>query len=338
MEKEFVVPFWNEINKHSGCANIQQKIYRHSKSQILSSIFFYCCLPWNALFGIYEKVMGVYNVHNLKVNTNAKYTLAVVAIAKNESEYIAEWLAFHIASGVEHIYLYDNDSTDSMPEIVEKFVKKGYVTLNKIHGEKQQYNAYTDAIKKYGKECKYMAFIDCDEYLQTVDPHKTLIGEIERLIARDNAKAGVAVNWVMYGSSNFEEKPDGFCFESFIMRATPGKKGTNCIKSIVRPECVISFSHAHVPNFKMGFYNVNTSGNMLNTWSNPVSEYCSMRLNHYFTKSKAQWIKRRSVKRADDGTIRTLDEFYEHDNNDVVDKSALVYLDKVKVILNDVLG
>lgn len=298
---------------------------------------FICCLPWTLIYSLYELIFGGINVHRIKPKQSYKYKLAVVAIAKNESEYIAEWLAFNIASGVEHIYIYDNDSTDTMPNIIRKFSEKGYVTYNKIHGERQQGNAYNDAFRRYGKDCKYMAFIDCDEYLQTVDASKNIVEEVDRLLEGNNAKAGVAVNWVMYGSSHHEKKPVGMCFEEFTMRAIPGKKGTDFIKTIVRPECVKSYGHPHMPEYITGFYSVNTDGKIIESWNNQIKEYHSLRRNHYFTKSKEQWIIRRAGKRADTGTTRTLDEFYEHDNNDVVDKSALVYLNKVKGIISNVL-
>lgn len=48
--------------------------------------------------------------------------LAVVAIAKNESEYIAEWVAYHKAVGVERIFLFDNDSTDGMKNCIQQFI------------------------------------------------------------------------------------------------------------------------------------------------------------------------------------------------------------------------
>lgn len=336
MEDNVKLPFLSGVNRRSGSLRIQNYVYVITKSKILFYFAFVCCIPWTLLYSLFEAIIGMWNVRHIKSRTKPKFKLAVVAIAKNESEYIAEWLAFNIANGVEQIYLYDNDSTDTMPEILEKFVDKGYVTYNQIHGELQQGNAYNDAIKRYSKECKYMAFIDCDEYLQTVDSTKSILSEVDRLLAGNNAKAGVAVNWVMYGSSNFENKPEGMCFESFIMRAKAGKKGTDVIKTIVRPECVKSYDHPHVPVYYPGFYSVNTEGKRLDFWSNPVEDYYSLRLNHYFTKSKEQWIIRRSMKRADTGTTRTLNEFYEHDNNDVVDTSALVHLDEVHAILNDV--
>lgn len=38
--------------------------------------------------------------------------LAVVAMVKNEGSYLREWLAFHRLVGVQHVFLYDNGSSD----------------------------------------------------------------------------------------------------------------------------------------------------------------------------------------------------------------------------------
>ena len=38
------------------------------------------------------------------------YDLAVVAILKDEAPYLAEWLDYHLAAGVEHFYLYKPQS------------------------------------------------------------------------------------------------------------------------------------------------------------------------------------------------------------------------------------
>ncbi|MBR2734192.1 MAG: glycosyltransferase family 2 protein, partial [Selenomonadaceae bacterium] len=40
------------------------------------------------------------------------HDLAIAAILKNEGHYIKEWLDYHLLAGVDHFYLYDNDSTD----------------------------------------------------------------------------------------------------------------------------------------------------------------------------------------------------------------------------------
>lgn len=97
-----------------------------------------------------------------------KYKMAIVGIVKNEGDYIEEWLAFHKVIGVDCVFLYDNDSSDRTKELVLQYIESGFVIYNLIHGEKQQSPAYNHAIKTYGHLCKYMAFIDAEEYKKKV--------------------------------------------------------------------------------------------------------------------------------------------------------------------------
>lgn len=171
--------------------------------------------------------------------------LAIVAIAKNESEYIAEWVAYHKAVGVDRIYLYDNDSTDNMKDSIQKFIDDGFVIYNQIHGACQQFPAYCKGLWKYGRECKYMAFIDCDEFLTPVHYGNKIIDLLDHLFTQFPKAGGVLINWCMYGSSHFEKKPDGLLIENFVYRANIGKKGTNVTKTILRPECALMWDHPH---------------------------------------------------------------------------------------------
>ena len=50
------------------------------------------------------------------------YSIAV--IVKNEARYIKEFILFHQATGVDRIYIYDNDSTDGLREELEPFLKQ----------------------------------------------------------------------------------------------------------------------------------------------------------------------------------------------------------------------
>ncbi|MBQ3442569.1 MAG: glycosyltransferase family 92 protein [Selenomonadaceae bacterium] len=52
------------------------------------------------------------------------YDLAVVAIFKDEARYLREWLDYHLAAGVEHFYLYNNDSSDDYATVLAPYVKK----------------------------------------------------------------------------------------------------------------------------------------------------------------------------------------------------------------------
>lgn len=95
--------------------------------------------------------------------------MGIVAIAKNESEYIQEWCAFHKVAGVEVIYLYDNENFDDTKEKIQPFINSGFVKYHFIEGKGKQMTVYNEALKRHRKECKYIAFIDCDEYLFSIN-------------------------------------------------------------------------------------------------------------------------------------------------------------------------
>ena len=56
--------------------------------------------------------------------------LSVCAIYKNEARYLAEWLEFHLLAGVEHFFLYDNNSTDDHREVLAPYLRAGVVTAH----------------------------------------------------------------------------------------------------------------------------------------------------------------------------------------------------------------
>ena len=77
------------------------------------------------------------------------------------------------------------------------------------------------------------------------------------------------------------------------------------------------------------------NGNIVDGWNHPNAEIQKIRINHYFTKSKEEWIERRKIGKADakDRTkIRSLEEFQLHDNNDIFDDGMLYYVDKMKTL------
>ena len=93
------------------------------------------------------------------------YDLAFVSIMKNEGHYIKEWLDYHLLAGVNHFYIYDNDSTDNMKEILQPYINAGIVTYIFYPGKAKQMEAYNDAVKKFRFYCRYMSFVDADEFI-----------------------------------------------------------------------------------------------------------------------------------------------------------------------------
>lgn len=260
------------------------------------------------------------------------HEFSIAAIMRNEGAYVEEWLRYHLAVGADHFYIYDNGSTDNMPQVLAPYVEKGIVTYRLYPGVARQIPAYNDAIQNYRMESRYIAFIDTDEFLFPLSPEDTLPQVVDRILALDPHAAGVAVNWRVFGSSHLEKKPEGGVLKNFVWRAAEDGQGNDCIKSVVNPRKVAFFNHVHYPLYNLGCYAIDETGKKVPTWSNPVKEITQLRINHYFTKSKEEWIQRRSQGRATTGNKslnRTIEEFYQHDNNDIFDDSALRYLDRL---------
>lgn len=309
------------------------RIVDHFSNQINKTIIIIFLSPYILLFGLLSFCVGKCRMLLWKRN-DYKYTLGIVVIAKNEAECIEEWIAFHQAVGVEHIYLFDNESTDNMRELLIPYIDKGFLTYQPLKGKMIQLKAYNLALRLFGRECKYLAFIDCDEFLFPCNNKESLVDVITKAFSKSQNVGGIAVNWAMYGSSGHIEKPEGFVIENYVWRAKmPYGRGTECVKSIVRSDAVSKYVHPHFPRFKVGFYNVSCNGNIVNGWRNSITSYQGLRINHYFTKSKAHWQDRISKGQVFALQPRTWEEFYEHDNNDVKDNSALYYSDNMKRIL-----
>ncbi|MCE2136196.1 hypothetical protein GRC92_02335, partial [Streptococcus thermophilus] len=70
--------------------------------------------------------------------------------------------------------LYDNDSSDNTREILEKYIRAGYVYLIPYPGVAKQLPAYNDALAKHRYDCRYIAFIDVDEFLYSCNKLKNV--------------------------------------------------------------------------------------------------------------------------------------------------------------------
>lgn len=258
--------------------------------------------------------------------------LSLVCIAKYEEAYIKEWIDFHLCVGIDRIYVYDNDSPD-LRRILQPYIEKGVVVYKEIHGKARQLDAYNDAVYFFKNRTRYMAFLDVDEFLVSEDFNQSLKSVIRLIFRKKLLCGGIAVNWRVYGSSGYKKAPVGYVIENFCYRCKNDGQGNDCIKTIANPRMIKSFEHVHYPAYIYGVHNIDESGNVVYGWSNPVEQTRLIRVNHYFTKSEEEWIMRRSRGKADtmdDTDKRTLDEFYLHDNNDILDEIMMPYIPMIK--------
>lgn len=260
------------------------------------------------------------------------YDLSIVAIAKDEGLYINEWIAFNKAVGVDHIYLYDNDSTDGLREKISSYVDEGYVSYHLIRGKKRQCDAYNEAIDKYKYESKYMIFIDVDEFVFPVSDQERLVDVIDNYFKDNKQIGGLSINWLLFGSSGKEQYDDDLVIERFTKRAKYEFDANKQYKVVVDPRKCFSFICPHYPMYLVGYYMVSDDGAKLKT-DRFSSEYKTLRCNHYFTKSFEEFSIKRNRGMADRNQIRDMSDFERHDKNDEDDYEILRYLSDVKKLL-----
>ena len=265
------------------------------------------------------------------------YNLAVVTILKNEGHYLKEWLDYHLLAGVDHFYLYDNDSNDNYDEIIAPYVKAGLVTSEKISGESAQFAAYDFAVRDYRFHCRLMAFIDLDEFIFPKNTTATISETLDEILKNFPDASGVAINWQLFGS-NGQETADFSrgVLERFTRRAPvdwvvpiPNRKisgGNAQIKTVADPRKIYFFSSAHFPIYFEGNYSVNEIGGRVDSYCNEPVTAEKIALNHYNAKSREEFLVK--IKRGRAGkasTYLTLDWFDMYNRNEVFDDGILKY-------------
>lgn len=225
--------------------------------------------------------------------------LSICAIYRDEAPYLLEWIEFHRLVGVEHFYLYDNESTDAHRELLAPYIDSGAVTLTEWHVFPGQMAAYEHCLEHHRDDSRWVAFLDLDEFL--FSPVGLTLPEV---LAEYEAWPGVGVTRMVYGSSGHETKPPGLVIESYVQRAwTP-----HSIKSVVNPAEVSSVHNPHTFSFRSGFA-VDETKTLIDEppYHFTVSRSCSLlRINHYPTKSESEWEAKLTRPRADTGTMRTV--------------------------------
>lgn len=294
----------------------------------------YIILRW-AFLAFYEWAIGKRLIAAKVAKDNLRHfdhEMAMVSISKNEGPYVKEWIEYHRLVGFTKFYFYDNESEDDTASVLKPYVEQGLVEYILIKGKGRQLDAYNDAIKKHKDECRWMAFLDMDEYLMPTKPFEPIANVVSALIKKAGGGAvGVGVNWCIYGSSHLEKTPQGLTTENFIYRGTIKHWGNRHIKTVCSPRFVKDFISPHYPIFKVGAYNINDSdGKRLWGWFCLDVKWQALRINHYWSKSKEQYIKKISRGLGDREGAYDMSKFNTYDLNDEKDLSMMVYVDELK--------
>lgn len=107
--------------------------------------------------------------HRLKFK---KPKIKLVAVAKNESRYLAEWILHHLYFGIDHVEVHYNqcdDNTEALAEYLSKRYPVTFINADKEfapHLKSPQVAVYRSALKSaYKTGYSHVLFLDVDEFL-----------------------------------------------------------------------------------------------------------------------------------------------------------------------------
>lgn len=262
-------------------------------------------------------------------NTNK---VGVLAIVKNESDYIQEWIEYHRLIGVSKFFIFDNESTDSTHELLLPYIQEGIVeyTYFTDSSDKKQMNAYMLGVKKATGIVDWLITIDIDEFVQSMDDWD-LIGWLKDLPV---TIAQVQIGWMIFGSSGFKEKPQGLTTENFLYHAPDDFIAE--YKPIVRPERVITMYFPH--HYEVAGITIDENKKIQFEYPRthlkgvtPASKN-KFRINHYYSKSLSEYLikkKRGVADHPNDEDYYNMDAFKQHDQNQVFDPSMKMYSSQI---------
>lgn len=269
--------------------NILRKIKKCLKNDVVP--FFKMCF-YNTICKSYIEVFGAHDKRDMK------YRVSLCLIFKNEAPFLKEWLDYHLTVGVDHFYLYNNNSDDNYRDILAPYVDEGKVTLIEWPEQNSQFKCYKHCFDNYRNESNWISFLDADEF---ICPKKET--DINDWIKQFDKYHAINIHWLMFCtggvlqhdySSNVIEQYHS-CWEDFW---THGKCFVNTRFDISNFETWYphhhTFCYRRICGIKMSLPAVNQFGYMClvdKTWGGGKNKRISsnIQINHYFTKAWDIW-------------------------------------------------
>ena len=254
-----------------------------------------------------------------------KYYLSLCCIIKNE-KYLEQFIVYYHVLGVEHFYIYDNDSSPRISDRLNNNYFKNLCTIIPFSGKMKQLPAYNDCINITKNETKWLVVVDGDEYIYPKQDFS-----LRDFISKYDNYHAVGINWVFFGSSFHEKSQDGILIDKF---RHCNKNQNEHIKTICQPRFTISFRDPHCVNLQNPSKYTDPNYNIISGPYNKNHTIDKIQINHYHLKSREDLHRKKELgstpdrleryKGPDDAVLHQLDN--DIIDNDICDK----YLEHIK--------
>ena len=222
----------------------------------------------------------------------------IIAIAKQEKNYIEEWVRWHIALGFDHIYLYDNEDIPTYQVQLEKY--KEYVTVIHMPGNRGGRGVQYLALHHFKNNFMltnsntHVAHIDIDEFIVLRESFN-ITKFIDHFFIDDCGAIGI--NWRLFGDSGQEtEEINQPVIKRFTYRQ---KNGDKLFKSLWKISAFHEINNVHCFKLKEPYKTKNTNKDIIYGTYNRKPHFNFIQINHYRCKTFSEFSRRLSILRAD---------------------------------------
>jgi hypothetical protein len=219
------------------------------------------------------------------------YKLSVLAMFKNESWIIEEWIKHYLSEGVEHFYLIDNGSTDDFLEKIKNYMSQ--ITLvrddTRLPSGTQSFLYTKHFLNIIKSETKWIIVCDVDEYIYSRNEFTKVIDFLNSVPEHIER---IWIPWKIFGSNGHINHPNN------IVKAFTKRKNSFYKINTGFGKCIAKTTH--LINFGCCGHDIHLNSNNIMYLPNlkPLSEYnkeglndddiesFKLHLNHYMTMSE----------------------------------------------------
>lgn len=273
---------------------------------------------------------------------DTKYYVSICAIFKDEARYLVEWIEYHRLVGVDHLYLYNNFSSDDYQMILKPYIEDGYVTLVEWPYELAQIPAYQHCYDKFGSETYWLMFIDIDEFICPL--YST---DIKDWIKRYEKYPSIIMYWLMFGTNGLiDYDPAKLVIEQYTCSwrsiRNVGKIALNTSFKPVKMYHHYIFCWVKFMGIKFKVPSINETRKFIFYYKDhEIPKKNSIQINHYWSKCLSEYVRKIDkgdmFSKGNDQIRKRMDFFYWHEHQNVSENKVIYrFLAELKIQLKHI--
>lgn len=248
-------------------------------------------------------------------------SLCVVAIFKNESHILQEWINHYINEGINKFFLIDNESTDDYQNILTPYIKNEIVELIKDSTPPEQNELYNKHFLEKCREYEWVMVCDLDEFVYARNGVKTISDFLKNLNCKIQR---IRIPWKIFGSSGLKTQPTSV-LHNFLYRQHVNKKTYMPVKTIARGSLI---KKLEIHDFQLLSDRIRPTtfperhGEVYDEIDEDVLAKSFLHLNHYRIQSYEWFVNTKQPRMKPefaDVLVDSIDYFYNNDYNEMFD-------------------